>query len=152
MPELGRAFRFVYPILFVAGLNKAYLYDVETGDLVQTIEDTQVLRDGLILGDINYVEISPLHAFICGTLQLRLFERRSGGLVYAIPSRAQHLTKIRIAVDGNASCSSSANKDKATVAVLPCHRLEESGAHPDAEFTAGMIRVPLRRLALTVCN
>ena len=59
MPELGRAFRFVYPTLLVAGYNKAYLYDVETGNLVQTVENTQTPRDGIFLGDINYVELMP---------------------------------------------------------------------------------------------
>lgn len=76
--EWGRAFRFVYPILLVSSFEKAYLYDVETGNLVQTIKDTQAVVGGDTLGDINYVELNESYVFICGTQELRVFNRSNG--------------------------------------------------------------------------
>ena len=38
------------------------------------------------LGDLNYVEHSPRHVFICGEGSLRVFSRQTGQCVYEIPS------------------------------------------------------------------
>ncbi|EKM53433.1 uncharacterized protein PHACADRAFT_197864 [Phanerochaete carnosa HHB-10118-sp] len=81
-PEHTRAYRFVYPMLLVAGPEKAYLWDVPRCDIARVIPDIQTPMAGEILGDINYVELSPLHVIICGSRQLRLFDRTSGACVW----------------------------------------------------------------------
>lgn len=86
-PEWGRAFRFVYPILLVSAMNRAYLYDVESANLVQTIQDTQMNIDGIPLGDINYVEINDSLVIICGTEELRAFHRSNGAVAFRIPPK-----------------------------------------------------------------
>jgi len=93
MPEFTSAFRFVYPTLVVVAWDRAYLWDIPTGRLIQTIAETQravVGADGPgpieLLGDINYVEVSERHVFICGTHMIRIFSRASGKCVFDIPS------------------------------------------------------------------
>ncbi|KAF8956222.1 hypothetical protein BDZ97DRAFT_1852767 [Flammula alnicola] len=44
MPDATRAYRFVYPTLLVVSLERAFIWDVRTGVLIQTIEDIQVVR------------------------------------------------------------------------------------------------------------
>ncbi|KAI0079285.1 hypothetical protein K474DRAFT_683461 [Panus rudis PR-1116 ss-1] len=84
-PEWGQAFRFVYPYLLVASLTKAYVYDVVSAILVQTIEDTQNVNDptNVQLGDINYVELNDKYVFICGSIELRIYSRSNGGCTIA---------------------------------------------------------------------
>ncbi|KAL0960998.1 hypothetical protein HGRIS_005991 [Hohenbuehelia grisea] len=87
MPVPTRAYRFVYPILLVAGTEAAFLWDVPSGRLVLTIEGLQpddLPVDGTL--NINYVELSDRHAFICMTDGLRVFSRESGACVLVIPS------------------------------------------------------------------
>ncbi|KAH9487465.1 hypothetical protein JR316_0001541 [Psilocybe cubensis] len=43
MPEITRAYRYVYPTLLVASLERAYLWDVRTGKLQQMISGIQVI-------------------------------------------------------------------------------------------------------------
>ena len=75
------AFRFVYPTLIVAAYDHAYLWDIPSGRLIQTIEECQLiaLEDGNnhLLG-IKYVEISERHVFITGQFYLRVFSRATG--------------------------------------------------------------------------
>ena len=82
MPEVTSAFRFVYPTLIVAAYDRAYLWDIPSGKLIQTIEECQfiALEDGdneYLLG-IKYVEISERHVFIAGQYYLRVFSRATG--------------------------------------------------------------------------
>lgn len=42
-PEYIRAYRFVYPNLLVASLERAYIWDVRTGQLVQTLDGIQLV-------------------------------------------------------------------------------------------------------------
>ena len=84
MPELTSAFRFVYPTLIVAAYDRAYLWDIPSGKLIQTIEECQFISsedsDGsnhYLLG-IMYVEISERHVFIAGQFYLRIFSRATG--------------------------------------------------------------------------
>ena len=82
MPELTRAYRFVYPTLVVAAYDRAYLWDIPSGKLIQTIEECQFIasEDGnnhYLLG-IMYVEISERHVFIAGQFYLRVFSRATG--------------------------------------------------------------------------
>ena len=83
-PEFTRAYRFVYPNLLVAGVQKAYVWDVLTCELVQVVSDIQAVVNGHPLGLITYVELSPLHVLICGHEELRFFDRISGALVFRI--------------------------------------------------------------------
>ena len=82
MPEQTSAFRFVYPTLIVAAYDRAYLWDIPSGKLIQTIEGCQFIasEDGnnhYLLG-IMYVEISERHVFIAGQFYLRVFSRATG--------------------------------------------------------------------------
>ena len=43
MPELTSAFRFVYPTLIVAAYDRAYLWDIPSGKLIQTIKECQFI-------------------------------------------------------------------------------------------------------------
>jgi hypothetical protein len=87
MPELTSAFRFVYPTLLVAAWDQAYLWDIPSGELIQTITEIQGTADEPgTLGRINYVELSSRHVFICGTYLIRIFSRASGKRVLDIPS------------------------------------------------------------------
>lgn len=83
-PEFTRAYRFVYPNLAVVGGSKAYIWDVLTCELVQVVPEIQAIADGQPLGSIGYVELSPLHVLICGSRQLRLFDRKTGALALHI--------------------------------------------------------------------
>lgn len=87
MPEMTRAFRFSYPTLLVASENTVYIWNVPEGRLVETIRDIQKLRHDDRLGDINYVEISDKYAFICGSNQIRIFERGGGALVFQLSTK-----------------------------------------------------------------
>ncbi|KAI0056022.1 hypothetical protein BV25DRAFT_1921346 [Artomyces pyxidatus] len=80
-PETTLAYRFVYPTLLSANDSRAFLYDVRTGALVQTVED--VVRDE---DDVNYVELSARHVFVCGSGEVRIFSRETGQRVMQIQS------------------------------------------------------------------
>lgn len=150
MPEFSRAFRFVYPTLLVAGLDKAYLYDVESGQLQQTVDDTQVPRDGVILGDINYAELSSSHVLLCGRRQLRLFERGSGALQYVLPPRLDDLVSVRVAVHEQGI--SSPSSERALVVPATLHRLEAPKPTSDSEYIAGECTIlPLPSCMLKPC-
>jgi hypothetical protein len=84
MPENSRAFRFVFPTLLVASHTNAYLWDVPSGRLIQTIPEIQGKTE---LGSIRYVELSAKYVVICGKKQLRIFSRSNQGkLLLAIPT------------------------------------------------------------------
>ena len=83
-PEFTQAYRFVYPNLLAAGFEKAYVWDVLTCEIVQAVPDLQARVAGASLGRINYVELSPLHVIVCGSKQLRLFDRTTGALAFHI--------------------------------------------------------------------
>jgi hypothetical protein len=80
MPTHTRAFRFVYPTLLAAGENEVYLWDIPSATLIQTISGIQPIG-GLAL-DIDYVELSHQHVFICMEDTLRVFSRHCGRAVY----------------------------------------------------------------------
>ncbi|KAG2336881.1 hypothetical protein BDR05DRAFT_896120, partial [Suillus weaverae] len=82
MPEFTRAFRFSYPTLLSAGANNAYLWDVPTSRLVETISNIQAPNQDGTLGPLSYVEVNDQYAFFCGANQLRIFARGGGALVY----------------------------------------------------------------------
>ena len=82
MPELTSAYHFVYPTLVAAAYDRAYLWDIPSGKLIQTIEECQFIasKDGNshMLFGITYVEISERHVFIAGQFYLRVFSRATG--------------------------------------------------------------------------
>ncbi|CDO77035.1 hypothetical protein BN946_scf184403.g10 [Trametes cinnabarina] len=94
-PEFGRAYRFVYPSLLVSGLRKAYVWDVRTGALLQELENVQGDSNA---GDINYVELSASHVFICSSSALRVFSRETKAMILEIPSYQLAYADIRLAV------------------------------------------------------
>ncbi|KAK7030833.1 hypothetical protein VNI00_013941 [Paramarasmius palmivorus] len=114
-PRPTRAFRFVYPTLLVGGWDEAYCWDVPTRKLAQTISRTQeptvpsspsaeegdtVVLDPL--GELNYVEVSEKHVFICGSNTLRVFDRQSGKCVLDMPSARRHYGSKVVKVTGEA--------------------------------------------------
>ncbi|KAH7926823.1 hypothetical protein BV22DRAFT_1086128 [Leucogyrophana mollusca] len=82
MPEPTQAFRFVYPTLIAATADRAYLWDIPTSRLVQTIPDIQMANAPGRLGTINSVEVSDQYALFCGSSQLRIYERETGTVVF----------------------------------------------------------------------
>lgn len=94
-PESTRAFRFVYPTLVVLSDTTAYLWDVRTGLISQTIPDIQK-NATRTLGSVNYVEVSDRHVFICGTNILRIFSRADGTSVYDISSTQNSYSEMRM--------------------------------------------------------
>ncbi len=70
-PTFTRAYRLAYPTLLCAGMDRAYLHDVRTGALVQTID----IRPE----DICYVDVSERHVFVCEPEALHVFSRADGG-------------------------------------------------------------------------
>ncbi len=137
-PAPGRAFRFVYPVLLIAGLSTAYLYDVESANLIQTIHNTQFMHDGESLGEINYVELSPLHVFICGSIQLRIFDRESGSLLYCISSNRHKWDCVQVAVDPYSTSDQHIPPRKCLISPVAHHRVDELGVAGDRiMFDAG---------------
>ncbi|KAJ8494397.1 hypothetical protein ONZ45_g13249 [Pleurotus djamor] len=58
-PAPTLAYRFIYPTLLVCGHDQAFLYDIPSGQLIQTIKDIQQINEmGEELGDLRYVELS----------------------------------------------------------------------------------------------
>ena len=82
MPEPTSAYRFVYPTLIVAAYDRAYLWDIPSGKLIQTMEGFQLIisdnGSNHYLQAIVNVEISERHVFIAGQLYLRVFYRETG--------------------------------------------------------------------------
>lgn len=90
MPEPTSAFRFVYPTLIVAAYDRAYLWDVPSGKLIQTIQGCQFISsedgDNDHLHRIVYVEISERHVFLVGQFYLRIFSRATGKSILDLSS------------------------------------------------------------------
>ncbi|ESK83113.1 hypothetical protein Moror_6045, partial [Moniliophthora roreri MCA 2997] len=129
-PRPTRAFRFVYPTLLVGGWDEAYCLDVPTRTLAQTISGTQEPTvpinssedddENIVLeplGEINYVEVSAKHVFICGSNTLRIFDRQSGACVLDMPSTRRHYGRRVVKVPGNSPAKYLAyDRGKAVVA------------------------------------
>ena len=77
IPELTIAYRFVYPTLVVAAYDRAYLWDIPSGKLIQTVEECQfiVFEDG---NNHFVLEISERHVFIASQFYLQVFSRATG--------------------------------------------------------------------------
>lgn len=100
MPDFGRAFRFVYPTLLVAAEDQAFLWDIPTARHIATISDIQTRIGNSSLGRITYVEVNDRYVVICGTRQLRIFNRPQGALVYHITAKNSKFTNWTLNVTG----------------------------------------------------
>lgn len=108
MPESTCVFRLSYPTLIIASANNAYIWDVATSRLVETISNIQVKNQHGNLGQLNYVDVSDQYAFFCGSLQLRIFARDGGGLVLHLTKKMLPRTQWDVLPEGNnVACLSS---------------------------------------------
>ena len=83
VPDDGRVFKLTRGTLLVSSFQRASLFDVEKGELQQTI----VL--GALPGRLRYVDLSDQHIFIVCTHQLGVYDRTTGSRVLFIPSGRQ---------------------------------------------------------------
>jgi len=133
MPDFTRAFRFSYPTLLSAGLNNAYLWDVPTSRLVETISNIQAPNKDGPLGRLNYVDVNDKYVFICGLVQLRIFAREGGALVYYLTKKMLPRTHWDVLPESNDAVYPSS--------LFQPQRLQEAShvSHSsDGNFKAGM--------------
>ena len=81
MPKQTSGFRFVYPTLVVAGYDFAYLWDIPSGKLIQTIECPLTALEGdngHYFDEIVDVAVSERHVFIASQVYMRIFSRETG--------------------------------------------------------------------------
>ncbi|KAH9042977.1 hypothetical protein EDB84DRAFT_1436286 [Lactarius hengduanensis] len=78
--EPTHGYRLAYPTLICASHERAFLHDVHTGSLVQTID--------MRLRDLRYVDVNERHAFVCESDAVHVFSRESGNEVLCIPTDA----------------------------------------------------------------
>ena len=95
LPESTLAFRFAYPTLLCANKKHAFLHDVRTGALVQTIDLNmeEWLEEEVEVGEDEvrgprYVDVNEQHVFVCGACSLHVFARDGGAEVLRISSDA----------------------------------------------------------------
>ncbi|OAX35083.1 hypothetical protein K503DRAFT_773852 [Rhizopogon vinicolor AM-OR11-026] len=108
MPERTSNFRLSYPTLIIANENNAYVWDVPTSRHVETISNIQGKDQHGNLGHLNYVDVNDKYAFFCGSLQLRIFARDGGGLVYKLTKKMLPRTQWDVLPESNSvACLSS---------------------------------------------
>jgi hypothetical protein len=71
--ETTHAYRFAYPTLLCASSSHAFLHDVRTGALVQTIDLFLTHRQ-----PVCYVDVNERHAFVCDPEALHVYARHGG--------------------------------------------------------------------------
>ena len=154
-PQPSSAFRFVYPHLLVASLERAFVWDVRTGKIVETVEGIQLIRTGgggdhedeeseghvpLFLGRVRYVDISPRHVFFAGGTLLRVFSRATGECVLDIPSTRWRYGRWRWEVASRAS-----NKPVGVGQGIGRDGVKEKGSYAEAkEKGREVVRMPTR--------
>lgn len=117
-PTFTRAYRLAYPTLLCAGMDRAYLHDVRTGRLIQSID----IRPE----DICYVDVNERYVFVCEPEALHVFSRADGG---------NEVLRIQRGVSFSKALSPSTPIDRDRfVSVLPLHTGVD--AHPPI-FIAG---------------
>jgi len=79
-PEPTHAYRLAYPTLLCANEARAFLHDVRTGALVQTLDVRSVQRA------VCYVDVNERYAFVCEPRVLRVFAREGGAEVLRVPN------------------------------------------------------------------
>ncbi len=78
--EHTRAYRLAYPTLICASYDRAFLHDVRTGALVQTID--------IAPRTLCYVDVNERHAFVCHPDAVYVFSRESGSQVLRVSADA----------------------------------------------------------------
>lgn len=81
-PEPTYGTRLVYPTLLSANPRRAFLHDVRTCELVQTID----VDPGAQEIDLCYIDVNERYAFVCGSRALHVLARDGGAEVLRIPS------------------------------------------------------------------
>ncbi|KAH9032739.1 hypothetical protein EDB84DRAFT_1561882 [Lactarius hengduanensis] len=79
-PEFAWKYRLAYPTLLCASNEHAFLHDVRTGSLLQTID--------LQYHDIYGCDVNERHVFFCRPDAVHVFSRESGNEVLCIPVNA----------------------------------------------------------------
>ncbi|TBU39518.1 hypothetical protein BD309DRAFT_969511 [Dichomitus squalens] len=115
--EFGRAYRFVYPCLLVCGLRRAFVWNVVTTRLEREFDNVQGNAGE---GDINYVELSADHVFVCSTSALRIFDRSNGNMLLEIPSYQFVYSDVRIAVQFDPAVARQKVAGPGEAVRLPC--------------------------------
>ncbi len=137
-PESGRAVRFVYPSLLICGIRKAYLWNAVTAQLLSEVDNVQGNSGG---GDINYVELSPTHIFVCSTSALRVFSRNNGDMVLDIKSYQLVYSDVRLAIQLGPAIARQKVAHASEVVRLPAEPSMSTALYTAsyAEFSAGML-------------
>ncbi|KAI0305278.1 hypothetical protein B0F90DRAFT_1181970 [Multifurca ochricompacta] len=75
-PEITRAYRLAYPTLVCASDEHAFLHDIRTGALVQTVY--------IHLSGVCYVDVNERHVIVCEQNAVHVFSRRDNAKVLCI--------------------------------------------------------------------
>ena len=94
-PELTFGTRLVYPTVLSANNRRAFLHNVHTGALMQTI-DVGLGRPGL---GLCYVDVNEQYAFVCESRALHVLARDGGAEVLRIPNNVFVPKTVMVASD-----------------------------------------------------
>ena len=125
-------------------MRKAYLWNVVSATLEGEVDNVQGGGAGAD-GDINYVELSRTHVFVCSTSALRIFSRAEGGrLIYEIPSYQLVYSDIRMAVQLDPALARQKVASPSEGVVLPAEPTMSTALYTAsyAEFSAGTRSFP----------
>ncbi|KAH9000897.1 hypothetical protein EDB86DRAFT_3133123 [Lactarius hatsudake] len=117
LPSFTTMYRLAYPTLICANSRHAFLYDVRTGSLVQTID--------IHIQSICYIDVDETHAFVCEPDAVHVFSRESGNQVLEIPADAT--VRCNLLVEGPISdkfitpLSVSPKRDKSRPRFIAAH-------------------------------
>ena len=81
-PEVTSAYRVVYPTLLCANNQHAFLYDLRTGALVQTIKMNRIPQEA----GLCHVDMDERHVVVCEPYAVHVFARDRGTEVFRIGS------------------------------------------------------------------
>lgn len=94
-PQVTHVFRLVYPTLVAASNNTAYLWDIATGILEQTLPDLQMAQTGTeSLGEIQCVDVNEQNVVLCGENEVHVIARAGGALVFRMPGKTGYAKTI----------------------------------------------------------
>jgi hypothetical protein len=122
-PAFTRAYRLAYPTLLCASSEWAFLHDVRTGALVQTID--------LGLENICYVDVNERYVFVCEPEALYVYSRgdsNGGDEVLCIPLDVSFSKVVG---------PSTVIDSEAFVSVLPLSPVDPVVNELPSEFIAG---------------
>ncbi|KAH9942220.1 uncharacterized protein BXZ73DRAFT_41118 [Epithele typhae] len=134
-PDGAHAYRFVYPDLLICGNQVAWIWDVRTGQRTFELHGVQG-EPGQ--GDINYVELSPRHVFICSTSALRVFSRQTKQCVLVLHSYQMEYANVHMPIPLAPSNQRQGTADEDEVVLLPAEATLSSEIYSAsyAEFSA----------------